>query len=197
MAHLRMSGDMRVEPGSKPLATHDRFVLNFESGLRLAFNDPRKFGRVWLVEKAEDVSANLGYDPFDEALTPELFYEMLRKKNRQLKSLLLDQTFLAGLGNIYTDEALFLAGLHPLRAASSLSMDEAQNLLAAIRTVLEQGIQRQGASIDWVYRGGDFQNYFNVYQRTGEPCLRCGTEIERIVVGQRGTHYCPHCQPLR
>jgi formamidopyrimidine-DNA glycosylase len=76
-------------------------------------------------------------------------------------------------------------------------MDEAQNLLAAIRTVLEQGIQRQGASIDWVYRGGDFQNYFNVYQRTGEPCLRCGTEIERIVVGQRGTHYCPHCQPLR
>jgi len=115
---------------------------------------------------------------------------------RQLKPLLLDQTFLAGLGNIYADEALHQAGLHPLDNASQLDQTQAARLLTSIRQVLEDGIQRQGASIDWVYRGGDFQNYFHVYQRTGEACNNCGTPIQRIVVGQRGTHFCPACQSL-
>jgi formamidopyrimidine-DNA glycosylase len=116
-------------------------------------------------------------------------------RQRLLKPLLLDQGFLAGLGNIYTDEALHLARLHPNRIAGQLSDEEAGRLWVAIRAVLDEGIRRQGASIDWVYRGGDFQNSFRVYQRTGLPCPVCGTVIVRRVVGQRGTHFCPVCQP--
>jgi formamidopyrimidine-DNA glycosylase len=113
-----------------------------------------------------------------------------------LKPLLLDQTFLAGLGNIYADEALHQALLHPLTPANQVSPGQAERLWLAIRDVLEEGIRRNGASIDWVYRGGDFQNYFRVYRRTGKPCQRCGTQIQRILVGQRATHFCPNCQPL-
>jgi formamidopyrimidine-DNA glycosylase len=107
---------------------------------------------------------------------------------------LMDQNFIAGLGNIYTDEALFRAKIHPATSACLLDYESAENLLAAIRAVLAEGIRRNGASIDWVYRGGDFQNHFQVYQRDGQPCPRCGTPIERIVIGQRGTHFCPQCQ---
>ncbi len=196
LIHLRMSGDLRVETNNTPLATHDRVVICFKDGTRLVFNDPRKFGRVWLVGSVNDVTSHLGSEPFDPALTAEMFFEILQARKRQLKPLLLDQSFIAGLGNIYVDEALFLARLHPLRLSSSLSMEEAADLLEAIRSVLSEGIKRQGASIDWVYRGGDFQNHFNAYQRTGEPCPRCGTPIERIIVGQRGTHFCPVCQKL-
>jgi formamidopyrimidine-DNA glycosylase len=99
------------------------------------------------------------------------------------------------MGNIYADEALHLAGLHPLTLSHHLSREQSDRLLESIRAVLEEGIRRHGASIDWLYRGGDFQNYFRVYQRTGEPCLTCGAPIVRIVVGQRGTHFCPNCQP--
>jgi formamidopyrimidine-DNA glycosylase len=109
--------------------------------------------------------------------------------------LLLDQTFIAGLGNIYTDEALHMAQLHPLIISNSLDTSQSKRLWSSIRQVLQEGIERQGASIDWVYRGGDFQNYFRVYQRTGEACLRCGSPIVRITVGQRGTHFCAKCQP--
>jgi formamidopyrimidine-DNA glycosylase len=192
--HLRMSGDLRVEAADRPFAPHDRFYLGFQSGRRLAFNDARKFGRVWLVRDPAEVLAGLGTEPFDPQLTPALFYDRLHGRSRQLKPLLLDQSFLAGLGNIYTDEALHAARLHPLRLASSLSLEDATALLDSIRETLLAGIHRQGSSIDWVYRGGEFQNYFHVYQRTGEACPRCGTMIQRIVVGQRGTHFCPNCQ---
>jgi formamidopyrimidine-DNA glycosylase len=107
---------------------------------------------------------------------------------------LLDQTFLAGLGNIYTDEALHIAKLHPLVLSDSITAKQAQALQAAVRKVLNEGILRNGASIDWVYRGGEFQNHFRVYDREGKPCPVCGTTIERILVGQRSTHYCPKCQ---
>jgi formamidopyrimidine-DNA glycosylase len=106
----------------------------------------------------------------------------------------MDQHFLAGMGNIYTDEALFKAKIHPLTLSNQIRLDEAGRLLSSIRFVLEEGIRRNGASIDWVYRGGDFQNHFNVYQRDGEPCQICGTIIKRIVIGQRGSHFCPSCQ---
>ncbi|MBP7694237.1 MAG: hypothetical protein KA764_20105, partial [Anaerolineales bacterium] len=113
------------------------------------------------------------------------------------KPLLLDQTVLAGLGNIYADEALHRAGLHPLRASDSLRPAEIRALWRAVRSALRAGLRHNGASIDWVYRGGGFQHHFRVYGRAGEPCLTCGTPIRRIVVGQRGTHFCPHCQPRR
>jgi formamidopyrimidine-DNA glycosylase len=194
--HLRMSGDLLVKPGSAPLETHDRLVLELEGEIQLVFNDARKFGRVWLVDEVDRVVGDLGPEPLDESFTSEGLFAHLHATRRQLKPLLLDQTFLAGLGNIYVDEALNMAKLHPLTPANYLTQADATRLLKSIRTVLRDGIKRNGASIDWVYRGGDFQNYFRVYQRTGEPCPACGTPIARIIVGQRGTHFCPHCQTV-
>ena len=148
------------------------------------------------VADAEEITGGLGPEPLSAEFTAQWLAKALHGRHRQIKPLLLDQTFLAGLGNIYADEALNLAKLHPLTPADTLTFEQAERLLESIRRVLKDGIQRNGASIDWVYRGGDFQNYFRVYQRTGEPCPVCGTPIARIVVGQRGTHYCPHCQVL-
>lgn len=196
LIHLRMSGDLRVEAQSALLKPHDRAVFNFESGWRLAFNDARKFGRVWYTRDAGRLLADLGPEPFDPGLTAERFQRMLSARRRLLKPLLLDQTFIAGLGNIYTDEALNLARLHPLIPSDQIRLDQARALLQAVRDVLEDGIRSNGASIDWVYRGGDFQNHFRVYQRTGQPCPACGAAVERIIVGQRGTHFCPSCQRL-
>jgi len=202
LIHLRMSGDLRVESALDeqgqplPVQKHDRLVLNFSDDRQLAFNDTRKFGRVWLTGDPQEVLGGLGPEPLDLSLTALTFHAMLIERGRQLKPLLMDQSFLAGLGNIYTDEALHLAKLHPLRQSNQLSQLEAERLLNAIRTVLTEGIRRNGASIDWVYRGGEFQNHFRVYQRTGEACPECGTPIQRLVVGQRGTHICPTCQPL-
>jgi formamidopyrimidine-DNA glycosylase len=195
LIHLRMSGDLMVFPNETLPALHDRLIVSFQGGYRLVFNDPRKFGRVWLVADPDDVLAPLGPEPLDEDLTPERFYSMLQHHRRQLKPLLLDQSFIAGLGNIYTDEALHMAGLHPLQLSQHISVEQAGRLLASIRHVLQEGIRRNGASIDWVYRGGDFQNYFRVYQRTGQPCPVCDTPVERSVIGQRSSHYCPKCQP--
>lgn len=197
LMHLRMSGDVRVEPHSAAQQKHDRLVIWFEGGQKLVFNDPRKFGRVWFVQDPDEVLLGLGPEPLAESFTTEFFFARLQKHNRRLKPLLMDQAFLAGMGNIYTDEALFMAKLHPLTIASTLSIEEAEDLRIAIVTVLLEGIRRNGASIDWVYRGGSFQNVFQVYGRGGEFCNICGTPIARIVVGQRGTHFCPQCQPLK
>jgi formamidopyrimidine-DNA glycosylase len=196
LVHLRMSGDLRVELQQAERLKHDRLSLDFTDGTRLAFNDARKFGRVWLVGDPQQVLGGLGPEPLDPAFSAEMFFGRLQGKKRQIKPLLLDQTFLAGLGNIYTDEALHLAKIHPLTNASTLTGEQAGRLLSAIRAVLEEGIRRNGASIDWVYRGGDFQNNFRVYQRTGEACPVCGAPVQRILVGQRGTHFCAVCQPI-
>jgi formamidopyrimidine-DNA glycosylase len=193
--HLRMSGDLLVEKQEQELAPHHRLVLNLASGRRLAFNDTRKFGRVWLVSDPGTVTEALGPEPLDPAFSAAQLHEKLVKSRRQIKPLLLDQTFLAGLGNIYTDEALHRAKIHPLTPAERLTAAQAEALLESIRLTLVEGIRLNGASIDWVYRGGDFQNYFRVYRRTGLPCPVCQTPIERITAGQRGTHFCPYCQP--
>jgi formamidopyrimidine-DNA glycosylase len=196
LIHLRMSGDLLVEPADSPYGAYHRLVIDMQQGVRLAFSDPRKFGRVWLVDEPQAILALLGPEPLDPQLTAEEFHRKLRQHRRQIKPLLMDQAFLAGLGNIYTDEALHLARIHPLMLSDRITLAESANLIESIRIVLKEGIRRNGASIDWVYRGGDFQNHFRAYQRTGEPCPVCGTPIARIVVGQRGTHYCPKCQML-
>jgi formamidopyrimidine-DNA glycosylase len=202
LIHLRMSGDMRVEnsqdENGKPklFKTHDRLSLEFNNGQRLVFKDTRKFGRTWLVKDPAEILSGLGHEPLDKGFTQKLFFEMLHSRRRQLKPLLMDQHFLAGLGNIYTDEALHLARLNPLQPSDQVTEEASGQLLDAIRNVLTEGIRRNGASIDWVYRGGDFQNHFRVYGRTGGACPNCGTPIERLVVGQRGTHICPQCQRL-
>lgn len=201
LVHLRMSGDLRVEmlsdAAETPYLPHDRLSILFEEGWQLIFNDPRKFGRVWFAHDTGEVIGNLGPEPLADDFQAGNLFQLLHARRRQLKPLLLDQAFLAGIGNIYADEALHRARLHPGRLSNSLSEDEAGALWSAIRETLRLGIERNGASIDWVYRGGDFQNHFLAYQQTGKPCPTCGHPIERIVIGQRAAHFCPSCQPLK
>ncbi len=197
LVHLRMSGDLHIKDSTNEPEKHDRLIIKLSGNKSLAFNDTRKFGRVWLVTDPAEIFSALGPEPLGKDFTPRWLHSALHSKQRQLKPLLLDQTFLAGLGNIYTDEALNIAKLHPLRESSSVTAKQAEALHDAIRTVLNEGIRRNGASIDWVYRGGEFQNYFRVYDREGKPCKKCGTKIRRITVGQRGTHFCPRCQRLK
>lgn len=194
--HLRMSGDILLRETASPLQKHDRLRISFDTPYQFIFNDPRKFGRVWFLEDPQELWEKLGPEPLDAELTDEIFYQRLIQRRRQLKPLLMDQSFLAGMGNIYMDETLFQAGLHPLQNSASLDREQAARLLHAIRTQLTAGIERNGASIDWVYRGGNFQNTFLVYGKNGANCSRCGTVIEKIMVGQRGTHFCPTCQQI-
>jgi formamidopyrimidine-DNA glycosylase len=194
LVHLRMSGDLFMRESKFEPEKHDRLILKLTGGKSLVFNDTRKFGRVWLTANPENVLGKLGPEPLSRGFTSQWLHTALHNRHRQLKPLLLDQTFLAGLGNIYTDEALHIAKLHPLAASDSLTAEQSRALQAAVRTVLKEGIRRNGASIDWVYRGGEFQNHFRVYDREGKPCPVCGTMIERIIIGQRSTHYCPNCQ---
>jgi formamidopyrimidine-DNA glycosylase len=195
--HLRMSGDLAVRESACPAEKHDRLILGLSGEQALVFNDTRKFGRIWLTSDPEQVLGALGPEPLSGDFTAQILYTLLQSRHRQLKPLLLDQSFLAGMGNIYTDEALHIARLHPQTISDNLSEPQAGALWQAIRDVLEEGIRRDGASIDWVYRGGDFQNHFRVYGRTGEACPNCGTGVERIIVGQRSTHFCPVCQSAR
>ena len=206
LVHLRMSGDLLIKESTIKPEKHDRLILTLSvpppegeaSGVKaLVFNDTRKFGRVWMTRNPEEVLGKLGPEPLSMDFTPEWLHTALHGKHRQLKPLLLDQTFLAGMGNIYTDEALHLARLHPLLLSNVVSVKQADALHEAIRSVLEEGIRRNGASFDWVYRGGEYQNYFRVYDRAGKPCPVCDTPIQRIVVGQRSTHFCPTCQEVR
>jgi len=194
--HLRMSGDIYIKPATAAPEKHDRLILSLTNDRVLVFNDTRKFGRVWLVKDPNEVVAGLGPEPLGDEFTPAWLFDGLQSRKRQLKPLLLDQSFLAGMGNIYTDEALHIARFHPLTRSNDLNQEQAQRLFDAIRAVLNDGIRRNGASIDWVYRGGEFQNYFRVYGRSGEPCPVCNTPIERLVVGQRSTHFCPNCQRI-
>jgi len=197
LIHLRMSGDLLIKNSTIGPEKHDRLVLKLSGNKSLIFNDTRKFGRVWLTANQEDVLGKLGPEPFSKEFTPQWLHTALHTRKRQLKPLLLDQTFLAGLGNIYTDEALHMAKLHPVAASDSVTAQQAEALHEAIRKVLKAGIRRNGASIDWAYRGGQFQNYFRVYDREGTACPVCGTEIRKLIVGQRGTHVCPNCQTVR
>lgn len=219
LIHLRMSGDLSIKEGKIVPEKHDRLILTLTPSLvsedtgaqsslpsrvspsvgkkmrsSLVFNDTRKFGRVWLTANMEAVTGRLGPEPLKSDFTPQWLYSALHKRHRQLKPLLLDQSFLAGLGNIYTDEALHKAKLHPLTLSDSVTRGQAEKLHKAIQTILREAIRRNGASFDWVYRGGEFQHHFRVYDREGKACPVCGTTIQKLVVGQRGTHICPNCQ---
>ena len=196
--HLRMTGHLSVVDRDAPVDAHTHTIFALASGKELRFRNPRKFGRVYLVKDLEEVLGKLGPEPLDPAFTVERMRERLQGRTRILKSLLLDQTFIAGVGNIYADEALYYAHLHPERRADTLDDVEVAGLHAAIVKVLRMGIEREGASIDRYVKPdgtkGDMQNAVAVYGRTGRPCYHCGTPIRRIVVGGRSTHFCPTCQ---
>ncbi len=194
LIHLRMSGDLYLLPAATPRGPYEHTVFYLEDDWQLRFSDARKFGKIFYHENPEIITKKLGPEPLDPNFTAVDLENRLSRRKRVIKPLLMDQTFIAGLGNIYTDEALHLARIHPMTRSDLLTSKQIYDLWQGIRNALLAGLQHNGASIDWVYRGGNFQNQFRVYQRTGEPCPECSTPIERIVVGQRGTHFCPICQ---
>lgn len=193
--HLRMSGDVVTDWGGTPHREHDRLLLYFEDGTRLAFNNIRKFGRVWLLRDPEQLLGKLGPEPLADGFSADDLHRILQDHSRQIKYLLLDQTKLAGIGNIYSDEALYRAGIHPRMKSDQLTRNQSRKLWAAVRKVLKDGIRFQGTSIDWMYRGGDYQQYLAVYGQEGKSCPECGTIIKRIKVAQRSTFLCSTCQP--
>ncbi len=197
LIHLKMSGRLDVLESGLPRAKHVHAVFGLDNGYEIRFNDARKFGRVYLVDDPDLITASLGPEPLDKDFNLKAFRARITAKTGRLKALLLDQTFIAGIGNIYADEALWRARLHPLLSAGSLDPDEVSALYRGIRAALNEGIRHEGSAIDWVYPEGNYQYHFRVYGRTGELCRRCQTPIQRILVGQRSTHFCPHCQRQR
>jgi formamidopyrimidine-DNA glycosylase len=200
VVHLRMTGRlMVVGTDSKPDA-HTHVVMALDNGQQLLFRDTRKFGRIWLLDR-DGIAAldqKLGPEPLDTAFTTYDFRSLLRRRKGRLKPLLLDQSVIAGLGNIYVDEALWHAQLHPLQLSNTLDDEQLDRLYAAIRHVLSSSIENRGTTFadyrdGWGFRGSN-QDFLQVYDRSKQPCTRCGTPIERIIVAQRGTHVCPRCQ---
>jgi formamidopyrimidine-DNA glycosylase len=199
--HLRMSGSLIVHAAEDPIDPHTHLVLGLDDGRRVLFRDVRKFGRVRLLDARglAELDAHHGVEPLGEGFTPKVLQGLLANRSTRIKPLLLDQALIAGLGNIYVDEALWHAQIHPERAAASVRPREASALHAAIQEVLTRSITLGGSSFRDYRNGygelGGNQVSFAVYQRGGEPCQRCGGAIQRLVVAQRGTHVCPHCQP--
>lgn len=199
VTHLRMSGRLSVEPPHAERSPWLRVRVALDDGAELHFADVRKFGRMLHTTDLPALLGELGPEPLDEAFTAEELWATLRARRRVLKPLLLDQTVIAGLGNIYVDESLHQAGLHPRARSERLTLREVTRLHGAIRAVLSEAIEREGSSFDTFYRTpegqpGAYQHQFQVYGRGGEPCRTCATPIVRSVVGQRGTHHCPRCQ---
>lgn len=199
--HLRMSGSMYVPGLDEAPDVHVHLILRLDDGRSIFFRDIRKFGRARLLDAAglAALDAAHGPEPLEDAFTPAVLGERLAGRGTKVKPLLLDQAVIAGLGNIYVDEALWLARVHPGRSASSLAKKEVAALHAAIREVLALSIERKGSTFRDYRTGygesGGNQAYFKVYARGGEPCPRCAGPISRTVLGQRGTHFCPACQP--
>jgi len=197
IVHLRMTGVLLWDGGDVPYVSA-RIAL--EGGHRLVFQDRRRLGALWLVGDPGEVVGGLGPEPLGPEFTLEAFRERLKKRSAPIKALLLDQHFLAGLGNMYADEALFQARVHPLKKAKTLSQAETAGLYRAIKEVLSRGIARGGASVD-TYRlpdggKGGAHLVFQVAHRRGLPCPACTTPIERIPLRGRGAYFCPKCQKI-
>jgi len=207
--HLKMTGQLFVVTPATPRDVHVHLVVGLADGREVRFRDIRKFGRIGLYPRdpatgeplegsAEGVLAR-GAEPLAEAFTARRLSELLSKRRGRLKSLLLNQDFVAGVGNIYADEALWRARLHPLRDASTLRAADVTRLHGALRDVLAEAVERRGSSVDdYTAPEGDgsMQEHLDVYQRAGDPCHRCGRRVRRIVVGGRATHFCGWCQRL-
>ena len=201
VAHLRMTGSLRFRPSGYERERFTRAVFQLDHGDELRFLDVRKFGTIDLVERLEDALPELGPEPLSDAFSASTLWDALRGRGVAIKSALLDQRNVAGIGNIYADEALFLARLHPECPAGSLRPPERIRLHGAIQTVLCDGVRHGGASFrdytDAVGAEGEQQYYVRVFRRTDQPCDDCGAIIRRSVVAGRATHFCPKCQPIR
>jgi formamidopyrimidine-DNA glycosylase len=207
---VKMTGHLDVVSHDAAADKHVHFRFPLDDGRELRMRDPRKFGRMGLYRRDEagtvlgageatELFAAFGPEPLDDSFTLADFRRRIRRRKGRLKSLLMDQAFVAGVGNIYADEALWRARLHPLRSGAGLNPTQERDLYRSLRAVLEEAIERRGSSVD-SYRApsgaGDMQHFLNVYGRTGKPCSRCGRPTRRIVVGARSTHFCSWCQRL-
>ncbi len=197
LVHFRMTGGFSIDPPAAPRDPYMHVIFRINRGRELRFRDPRKFGKMWLVDDPASVTGRLGPEPME--ISAKNFAALFDKRRGKLKPLLLKQEFLAGIGNIYADESLWYARLHPLRSVETLSPKERVRLHRAIRLVLNRAIKLGGTSIDVMYKrvngaSGGFQDSLRAFDRAKRPCRRCGTIIVKTVVGQRGTHFCPGCQ---
>lgn len=205
IVHLRMTGRLLLLPTSEPPVRFEHLAIHMESGVDLRFGDQRKFGRIVVAttDDLDHLDTRLGPEPFSSKLTASSLSTILASRPGKIKNALLNQEVIAGLGNIYVDEALYRARIHPERPSNSLSIDELKRVLRATRLILNQAILRQGttfSSFENPYgEPGDNVNFLRAYGRSrdGGVCPRCGTPFEKIVVGGRGTTYCPHCQVNR
>lgn len=200
--HLRMTGSLVYDPSGKQRDAYARMVFHLAGGGALVFADVRTFGCVYGFAAGEEIAVpglqSLGPEPLSDAFTPAYLAQAVRGRKQPIKSFLLDQRRIAGLGNIYADESLFLAGIDPRREAGSLTQAECKKLAAAIQHVLRDGLADGGTTFR-NYRNGEggygrHQEHLCVYHRAGKPCPTCGRPIEKITVGGRGTHFCPYCQ---
>jgi len=211
LIHLKMTGQLIYDgfmlghptPTINPKST--RLIFTFNNNSKLYFNDQRKFGWVKLLSRTElaEAQSGLGLDIFDSKFTPAYLYSRLQKSHRPIKTILLDQHYFAGIGNIYACDALFLAGIHPSSPSNKIQKNKALKLHHSLLSIMHQSVSAGGSTArDKKYlrpdgTSGQNQFFFRVYQRKREPCLKCGTKIEYLKIGSRGTFFCPHCQPSK
>jgi len=198
--HLKMTGSLLLSPATDEPNKFTRAIIHLDNNCQLHFRDPRKFGAMWLVADINSVVRKLGPEPLNENFTPQLLLERLAKRKAPIKALLFDQSLIAGIGNMYADEALFSAGIHPERPGESLSPEEVERLHHSIQEVLWSAIGNKGASVDTYFRPngklGTAHFQFQVAHRGGQPCPTCGTPIARLPIRNRGSYFCPNCQAL-
>ncbi|MCB7069317.1 DNA-formamidopyrimidine glycosylase [Caldibacillus sp. 210928-DFI.2.22] len=205
VSHLRMEGKYGLYPKEEPFDKHTHVIFSFTDGTELRYRDVRKFGTMHIFPIGEEMNhlplSQLGPEPFAKEFTTAYFAKSLAKTARMIKPVLLDQTIVTGLGNIYVDEALYRAKIHPERLANSLSKSEVKRLIEAIIATLTDAVEKGGSTIrSYVNSQGQigmFQLELNAYAQEGKPCKNCGTPIEKIKVGGRGTHFCPNCQKVK
>lgn len=205
VSHLRMEGKYDVQPEGSPVTKHTHVIFHLTDGRELRYNDTRKFGRMRLVPTGTEAEAlpslgKMGPEPTEESLTLDYMQQVFRKSHKVVKPFLLDQSRIAGLGNIYVDEVLWLSKINPLTPADELTDTQLVTLRENIIAEMAMAIKGHGTTVHSFStafgEAGQFQNHLHVYGKEGEPCERCGTEIVKIKVAQRGTHYCPRCQPV-
>ncbi|MFF2018489.1 DNA-formamidopyrimidine glycosylase [Paenibacillus sp. NPDC058177] len=202
VSHLRMEGRYGLHGSDEPLDKHTHVIFHFTDGTELRYTDVRQFGTMHLFQPGEDLSLpplnKLGDEPLEPSFTPERFREIVSGKSTKIKSLLLNQEYVVGIGNIYVDESLHRAGIHPEDSPKALSREQLDKLHHAIVSTLTEAVNAGGSSVKSYVNGqgesGTYQQQLLIYGRKDQPCAVCGTLIEKSVVGGRGTHYCPSCQ---
>ena len=197
--HLRMTGKLLINLENKEHIKYVSAQFNFTDGSQLFFKDVRKFGRIYFSNNLDWLELKLGIEPLTEEFNSNYLYNHLQKKNRMMKPLLMDQTFIAGLGNIYVDEVLWSAGIHPSSISSYICKQKAEILCFAIKDILTNAIKKKGTTFQNFSFGeneiGEFKHELKIFGRTNKPCLNCGNPITKIKIAQRGTHFCKKCQP--